>query len=894
MVMNRLSFFTILSHRNFKSEIPIPPLANRFPKGTGPDKPACRTGRPKLRCDPPPWRGKPKVSVGKGDSACLTSARRARVKRVLIWSFILLITSAYAAGAVDLNARLQISADGQDGARTFTDSTGRHTITANGDAQIDTAQSQAGGASALFDGTGDYLTIPDSDDWNFKTDDFTIECWVRYLTIPAYTAFFSQFQSGTSYMQFMKSGNSLRFLAYDLTGHLIIDISNTWTPAANRWYDIELKRNGNSWSMFVNGAQIGSTAANSSSIPNYTGPVYIGSTNGTTNFMNGWIDELKVKKLGLNFTLSSQILDSGGGDAPTNSTNFDLVQSSLGQTAVGNSASTNFSLSGGYLYTTSITASPSELLLDVRGLVHDLTQTGVDVDDIKAVVNGEEFTAEDVPVTEGPATVHLTAKDQFEHTSQLDVNFTLDVTPPARPTINPVETPTESPTQTISGTREADSSIWLIKNSEEMEIVPRDNQPSWTYALSLNEGENNFQIYAKDQAGNESTRVSSAIYLDLQNPNVQIIYPANGAKVNQTTLDVLGTVDDDQTTVTVEANGVIKDAVVQNRMFVVQGVVLVNNSWNAVTAVATSPSGKEFPYPISVRCETTAVLPNPPTLNNITSPTNQATQVLSGTKPSNTYLWLNGAKRADVSFPSTSWSFTENLLPGGNPNLLYVKDSDSASANVSRSVSAGIFYDSTAPTRPLVIDDGVSTDSKTSLSAKWSSDDSETDIVDNFYSIGTAKGAQDIVPLASVGTNTQVTRTGLSLEQGKIYYFTVITKNAAGSQSEPGYSDGIRVNGSVPKITNVSLLDLSKIYQGTNGINIAVTAEDQDGDTLQYRFTIDGQIVQNWSADVDYVWNVPPDAFGRKHVVVEVKDPVGGQAYKDIRVFILKQPIAVP
>ena len=45
-------------------------------------------------------------------------------------------------------------------------------------AQISTAQSKFGGASLLLDGTGDYLTIADSNDWDFPSD-FTVELWFR-------------------------------------------------------------------------------------------------------------------------------------------------------------------------------------------------------------------------------------------------------------------------------------------------------------------------------------------------------------------------------------------------------------------------------------------------------------------------------------------------------------------------------------------------------------------------------------------------------------------------------------------------------------------------------------------------------------------------------------------
>ena len=82
--------------------------------------------------------------------------------------------------------------DGTDGSTTFTDAIGTHTVTAVGNAQIDTAQYKFGGASGLFDGTGDYLTIPDHADFNFGAGDFTIDFWVRFNAINTAQAFISQ------------------------------------------------------------------------------------------------------------------------------------------------------------------------------------------------------------------------------------------------------------------------------------------------------------------------------------------------------------------------------------------------------------------------------------------------------------------------------------------------------------------------------------------------------------------------------------------------------------------------------------------------------------------------------------------------------------------------------
>jgi len=61
----------------------------------------------------------------------------------------------------------------------FSNTGTKHTITANGDAQHSTAQSKIGGSSMYFDGSGDYLTIPSTSDFDFGTGDYTLEFWIR-------------------------------------------------------------------------------------------------------------------------------------------------------------------------------------------------------------------------------------------------------------------------------------------------------------------------------------------------------------------------------------------------------------------------------------------------------------------------------------------------------------------------------------------------------------------------------------------------------------------------------------------------------------------------------------------------------------------------------------------
>lgn len=57
---------------------------------------------------------------------------------------------------------LLLHMDGANGSASFTDSSGNaHAVTANGGAQISTAQSKFGGSSADFDAVDSYLSVAD-------------------------------------------------------------------------------------------------------------------------------------------------------------------------------------------------------------------------------------------------------------------------------------------------------------------------------------------------------------------------------------------------------------------------------------------------------------------------------------------------------------------------------------------------------------------------------------------------------------------------------------------------------------------------------------------------------------------------------------------------------------
>lgn len=187
--------------------------------------------------------------------------------------------------------------NGTDASTTFTDSSSySKTITAEGNAQIDTAQSKFGGASGLFDGTGDRLTIPDSADWDFGTGDFTIDFWVRFNSL------------GVGVVRFFEFGDvdSAKGIAMRLDGGVLYIAHNggspfsySWSPSTATWYHVAITRASNTERVFIDGTQIGSDQTVSTNIDAGTAGGFIGAWGGasyTSYWLNGWLDEFRVVK----------------------------------------------------------------------------------------------------------------------------------------------------------------------------------------------------------------------------------------------------------------------------------------------------------------------------------------------------------------------------------------------------------------------------------------------------------------------------------------------------------------------------------------------------------------------------------------------------------------------
>jgi hypothetical protein len=206
-------------------------------------------------------------------------------------------------GGIDANVELLLHFNGADASTTFVDSSKNGaTITAVGDAQIDTAQSKFGGSSLLLDGTGDYLTVPDSASWDFDTGDFTLEAWVRVNATGVTQPIFGQGTTSTNRMAFYITTSGALSFFYIITGAARANYSTTSSAGftTGAWNHVALVRSGTSILMFANGvsqALTVATAVSTNSLSGISDPMQIGRLFSGANIVyNGWIDEARISK----------------------------------------------------------------------------------------------------------------------------------------------------------------------------------------------------------------------------------------------------------------------------------------------------------------------------------------------------------------------------------------------------------------------------------------------------------------------------------------------------------------------------------------------------------------------------------------------------------------------
>ncbi len=183
------------------------------------------------------------------------------------------------------------------------DVTGK-TVTAYGGAGVATDQYkfQELSRSIYFDGTDDYLSIPDSADFDFGTGAFTIDFWIRFPNTVATTmGIFSQYTDDNNGQVLFYDGTN--FAYYNNTSGTYLTFYCPYACAANTWYHIAIERisatDATTHRIYINGVSQTITGSNwTRTCGDFTGPFLVGkyTSTGGSYWTKAYISGFRVIK----------------------------------------------------------------------------------------------------------------------------------------------------------------------------------------------------------------------------------------------------------------------------------------------------------------------------------------------------------------------------------------------------------------------------------------------------------------------------------------------------------------------------------------------------------------------------------------------------------------------
>jgi len=180
-------------------------------------------------------------------------------------------------------------------AATLTDgSASSHTITAVGDAAVSNWAPNGGMKSVYFDGTGDYLTVPDSADWSMGSGAMTAEAWVWIESYQSHALVVGQWTSSVAwYLGFQGTTGYLRYQFYNGSSYTDQSANNGQVPLQT-WTHIALIKTGSYSAAFVNGDMV---HQNTTTVhpQDSTSVLSIGGTSASQRF-KGYISNVRVTK----------------------------------------------------------------------------------------------------------------------------------------------------------------------------------------------------------------------------------------------------------------------------------------------------------------------------------------------------------------------------------------------------------------------------------------------------------------------------------------------------------------------------------------------------------------------------------------------------------------------
>jgi hypothetical protein len=179
------------------------------------------------------------------------------------------------------------------------DNTGKNNLETVGNAQIDTTTKKYGTGSIEFDGTGDYLVLPNSPNTQVGAGPYTIEMWINTTQAWGWLVFDADNDTGIRLginVNGTQGGGADGLVRLEeQIANVGYSISSTTRVDDGNWHHVAISRSaGTPTKLFIDGV----LEATNSIVVNLTNPnrMFIGTRGNLAYFFNGYIDDLRITK----------------------------------------------------------------------------------------------------------------------------------------------------------------------------------------------------------------------------------------------------------------------------------------------------------------------------------------------------------------------------------------------------------------------------------------------------------------------------------------------------------------------------------------------------------------------------------------------------------------------
>jgi len=156
--------------------------------------------------------------------------------------------------------------------------------------------------SVFFDGSGDYLSVADSDDFHYGSGDFTAECWVYPTASPNQPMLVGQWSGSTgsttlSWVMMLSNDSNryLRGLMSSNTSAVDFDLVSSASLELNQWSHCAFVKTDSTFTLYLNGVNVASTT-DSDTLSNATNALTIGATSSGAQPFQGYLSNVRVCK----------------------------------------------------------------------------------------------------------------------------------------------------------------------------------------------------------------------------------------------------------------------------------------------------------------------------------------------------------------------------------------------------------------------------------------------------------------------------------------------------------------------------------------------------------------------------------------------------------------------